>query len=397
MFRCAEISLPLNSLIRREATIPIEFRPPGFIQAFDSSTVFYDVIALNKEERIVLVGPPLRNLMSPFCSGRINGHALSSKISTYYLRPRSCDVWIDRLYATEVRLDFDFGSYTRVPSRGSHELYAGKRVLYTLSKNNNVNWIIDWVRFHVANHGANAVLIYDNASTIYTTAELEQVLRAACPGLAIHLVDWPFRYGPAGTSSYSEWSDAFCQDGAFQDARFRFLGSASSVLNCDIDELVISPSGDSIFTATEASTDGYISFGGKWIADMETHSPSNDPSSELSTHSHFQYLEPYLQYAESKESDRWYHLWPKWCVVPRRCQLEHQWRTHVVEGKTSLSPSLHDFSYRHFRGISTNWHRRRHGEVAAYDKSVHKFDEVLNEAFGRAGRRSGGANSTAPG
>jgi hypothetical protein len=386
MFRCTEISLPLNSLIKREATVPIELRPHGFIQAFDSSTVFYDVIALANEERIVLVGPPLRNLMPLFCSGRINGHALSSQISLYYLRSRSCDVWIDRFRATEVRLDFDFGSYTCMPSRGSHELYAGKRVLYTLSKNNNVNWIVDWVRFHVANHGANAVLIYDNSSTIYTIAELEQALRGAFPHLAIHLAEWPFKYGPAGISTHSEWGEAFCQEGAFQDARFRFLGSASSVLNCDIDELVVSTGGDSIFAATEASAGGYISFGGKWIANVTDPSSLKVPSFEHGPrHGHFQYLEPYVQYLESNESNHWCHLWPKWCVVPQRCQPEHQWRAHVVEGKISLSPSLHDFSYRHFRGISTNWYCGPRGEVTTHDRKVHKFDKVLNEAFVHAG------------
>lgn len=386
MFGCTEISLPSNSSIEREATIPIESRARGFARAFDSTTVLYDVIALRNEEQLVLVGPPLRNLMPAFCSGRINGRALSSQISRCYLRPRSCDVWIDRFHATEVWLDFDFGSYTCIPGSGGHELYAGKRVLFTLSKNNNIDWIVDWVRFHVAHHGANAVLIYDNASTVYAATELERMLRLAFPGLPIHLVDWPFKYGPNGISTYSEASDNFCQDGAFQDARFRFLGSASSVLNCDVDELVISTSGNSIFAATEASADGYINFGGRWIANVSSRSaPAPAPSESTPRHSHFQYLEPYVQYSEWTESDHWYHVAPKWCVVPRRCRLEHHWKTHVVEGKVSLPPASHDFSYRHFRGISTNWHCDRSGEVAKYDGKVHKLDRLLRDAFLRAG------------
>ena len=230
--------------------------------------MFYDVIARDPWPvgRLLLVGPPLRNFTEAIMAGRINGRPLRTLLSRYFERDRCCDIWLSTNLIQPVYLQFGFGSTVLFPSRAEPRRYAGRRVLYTLSKDNDPVWVIDWARFHVANHAADAVLIYDNGSVRYTSSELLATLRAALPGLPIDVVSWPFRYGPGGFSSASGWDSDFCQAAAFQDARFRFLERAAGVLNCDVDEFVVSTGGRSVFEAAATSTAGCVAFAGDWIA-----------------------------------------------------------------------------------------------------------------------------------
>lgn len=360
--------------IRRESVRKAEFRQPGFEADFDSSTLFYDVILSRHTvwTDLIFVGPPLLNLLPSFCDGRIGPHPIAATISHYYLRDRCCDVWIPKWNKDAVELTFDFGSYTLKPEPARNDLYNGRRVLYTLSKDNEVDWIVDWARFHVCNHGANGVLIYDNASTRYTGEELEQTLRAAFPGLAVNVVDWPYKYGPEGISKYDGWDSDFCQAGAFQDARFRFLEQASSVLNCDIDELVLSVNGESVFEATENSPTGCTMFNGSWISNATL--PANRSGRESSSqirHRDFRYLE------------RSGPCPMKWCAVPRLCKREEHWITHTLAGKDVSACRSEAFSYRHFRSISTNWKYQR-CQPTDVAPELHSFDGLLDRFLTRA-------------
>jgi Glycosyltransferase family 92 len=376
VFRCTSLVLSPDSYISRDITRPIEFRGDDFEKEFDASTLFYDVIAFEGRARknLIFVGPPLRNLAPEFFGGRLNGACLASRPLAYHARDRCCDVWLHDWPGGEVRLECSFGAYDIKPEASATEIYRGLRVLYTLSKNNDLAWLVDWARFHAANHGANAVLIYDNASTEYTSDDLEEALRRALPDLVVNVVDWPYKYGPGGFSPVSWWDSDFCQSGAFQDARFRFLSQAASVLNVDIDELVVSPSSASIFEAVERSGTGYIAFRGRWISSAAMFAHRGSDTRPGLRHRQFRYLEVPGPNACP----------PKWCVVPEKCRLEDQWRAHSVMGKDGARSYSDEFSYGHFRSISTNWKYQRHHPTAV-DPMLHRLDEDLDRALVRAG------------
>jgi hypothetical protein len=362
-------------MIKRESTRPVEFRQPGFDEAFDATTLLYDVILSPHRQgnNLIFIAPPFLNLFPLFLGGSICRRSLVSMVSHYYVRDRCTDVWIPNWEGDFVELDFGFGSYRLTPQRSAHHLYKDKRVLYTLSRNNEIGWIVDWVRFHICNHGANAVLIYDNASTRYTGESLETSLREALPGVEINVVQWPYSYGPQGFNG-KWWDSDFCQAAAFQDARFRFLESAASVLNCDIDELVVSENGENVFEITEKSRNGCITFNGKWISNAAVGTKTDLNSLSDLRHAYFRYLSQ-TETAACPE---------KWCVVPRRCRLEEHWGTHMIGGKDLVSSHSDGFSYRHFQSISTNWKYQR-CRPTGIDPKLHKFDEALDEAFVRAG------------
>jgi hypothetical protein len=380
---CTPIVLPMG--VVREITRPPELRQDGFNEQFDASTLFYDVIWLcDRACTHVLVGPPLRNLLAAVRAGRIDGRPLAEAIVRVYERDRCCDVWLEGRYAERCRLEFPFGTYLLTPSPARHELYAGKRVLYTLSRDNPVAWIVDWAHFHVVNHGADAVLLYDNASTHYQAADAQRALRSALPGIEVHVVDWPYSYGPGGVSRTCGWDSDFCQAGAFQDARFRFLARARAVLNCDVDELVLSLSGRSVFDAAERSSTACVAFEGRWVSSATRRASRADAGAVR--HGDYRYLEPDGPRPAGRASPAgaWAPCPAKWCVVPRSCGLAHDWSVHQVRSPTFDASRSAEFQYRHFRAISTDWKYRRTNEIPI-DNGVHRFDPVLDAALARAG------------
>jgi hypothetical protein len=368
VFHCTSLALPATSTIRRQITRPVELRQADFLEKFDGTTLFYDFVVASalRDRSWVLIGPPLENLHPLLAQSSINGQKLPQLVTAYFVRYLCCDIWMMNIGGGDgVVLDTPFGSHRLEPQDSETHLYKGKRVLYTLSKDNDIRWIFDWVRFHARNHGVDAVLIYDNASTRYSGEDLENALRREFPSFEVNVVHWPFKYGPQGFDD-RWWDSNFCQSGAFHDARFRFLDRAASVLNCDIDELVVSETGESVFAATEKASNGYMLFRGKWMASTKPAEVGAPPR-----HADFPYLDRSAPECPTK-----------WCVAPAKCPLDSQWHTHGV-GTTPvyLAPG---FSYRHFRSISTDWKYER-SPLTPYDPQLHELDPVLAAAMRRAG------------
>lgn len=84
-------------------------------------------------------------------------------------------------------------------------------MLTTLSKNNPLEWLREWV-VYVAEHGIDAVLIYDNGATRYEPEELLRTLAAVGGMQRACVVDWPFPYCPGGGPA-NRWDSDFCQYG----------------------------------------------------------------------------------------------------------------------------------------------------------------------------------------
>ncbi|MFX8481515.1 hypothetical protein ABTL74_19375, partial [Acinetobacter baumannii] len=79
------------------------------------------------------------------------------------------EIWL-RSRDDHLRLDGPLGAFTLPVQPNLSHLFAGRRVLLTLSRNNAPRWIADWIRFYATLHGADAVLLYDNASDRYRAA-----------------------------------------------------------------------------------------------------------------------------------------------------------------------------------------------------------------------------------
>ena len=363
--------------IMRDAARPAHLRDATYAAKYDWDTLFYDVYRAGRH--VVFQGPPLLNLLAPLKSSTPFRQAWGfPRFRARHIgQKKRGEIWL-RSDAERVTIDGPLGRYDIAVQPDMAPVFAGRRVLTTLSKDNDLRWIADWVRFYVRLHGADGVLFYDNGSGAYDLAELQATLDEAASGAFPAIaVSWPFPYGPQGgmagavNGQEADWDSDFCQTGSLQHARHRFLRRARSVLNVDIDELVLDPAGGSIFSATEASRSGFIKFPGLWIG---THAAAGV---SRATCRHADFLHRDLPDALTCP--------PKWCVVPGKAdRLADSWSVHNLFGARANAVIDATFSYRHMRGITNSWKEDRWAAAGA-DPTTLPHDIALETAFLTAG------------
>ena len=184
--------------------------------------------------------------------------------------PSSTRLW---LRSPECRADLpdDIFSQSEITVQPNNCELFNRKVLLTQSKNNDLAWIGDWVTFFARHHGCDAVLFYDNASTNYEMKAIYETI-SSTPGIeVVVVVHWPYKYGPPGTDRVPglekklPWDSNYSQLGLLEHARTRFLSYAASVVNADVDELVLTKERVSIFELVSRSETGYLSYPGYWI------------------------------------------------------------------------------------------------------------------------------------
>jgi hypothetical protein len=377
-------ALPEDSKYAREPVGLKTAQPEDFDAKFDRLTVFYDCFRVS-DTRVVLIGPPLISFPGILDSLEIRSTLLAKQCAwevRHRSTPRFGNRSVDNL--TEVRVDVAAGDTclhlqsaagqnTLEIQPGGCDLFHGKRVLFTLSKNNDPQWICDWMRFHRDMQGADAVLLYDNGSTAYTVCALHEQMRQVSGFAVICIVSWPYKYGPRAAGR-QVWDYAYCQGGVMEDARWRFLAGAYGVLNCDIDELALSREGN-LFDKAAATDVGCLRFAGRWV----TPPFASDQAAPRHRESTDQLL-PQWRWQGPRLKDK--NLCPsKWVVVPGRCPAEAHWSVHEIVGRPSSVVKQSDTHYRHFTRIGTNWKNNRH--LIEGDASRRKKDIELEQAFAR--------------
>jgi hypothetical protein len=348
---------PTTGIYRQSPPYP-GLRPPHYAEEFDYHTVFYDMFRSADGNWVVCVGPPLFNLAGVVAPALMRAFAVTSPREIRLRNfERQSQLWI-RSSANSAELPPGLFRQDRIDVQPNGcDLFGGKNVLLTLSRNNNLDWIEDWAFFHAKAHRCDAVLLYDNASTAYPIPEIEERLLAAGvrPGLVIA---WPYKYGPVG-AGYLESN--FAQHGVLEQARHRFLGSANAVLSIDIDELVMTEDDSSIFDLACRSETGYLCFSGysienatAWEGDLAQR-----------RHKHF-FMTKHLPHAAQH----------KWAIVPSRRPLRSDWHVHHVSRLRS-DPALADLArYCHFEAITDNWRFERF-KSEAINPAAHAPDPQL--------------------
>jgi hypothetical protein len=372
------ILLPQFTRLRREPTRPAPLRDNRFEEQFDATTLFFDAFQCEDSDRIVLLGPPLFNLAPAF--GAMHIVALPSRVRcAFELRhlDRHMQAWVKAPRGTErLRFSGAFGEFDVEVASPGPSPFRDRRVIFTLSKDNEIEWIRDWVRFNRDMHGADAVLIYDNASSRYTTGELLDALRSIKGIAEAAIVHWPFRYGPQGTLVKGLWDSDFCQLGAWEHARRRFLANARSVMNSDIDELVLCDDGGSIFDKAERSAFGIARYAGRWVVATD-----DSKARALPRHRDFDImLRPQMQRTRFLLKRDAVACFPKWTLVPRRCPDRTQWKVHTIGGWPPARLRMRGVGFRHFREIGGNWKYDRKTRES-FDPARHVRDDALARAF----------------
>jgi hypothetical protein len=381
----APIILSDFTTARREPTRPPQLREPGFERAFDGTTLFYDAFRTPGSDHVIVIAPPFLNLLGIVKSMRVTA-APSGRL---------CDFRVERLdRCTRVRIDAphdserltvatDLGSFELQIGENLSALFRGMRTIFTKSKDNAIPWILDWIRFHRDVHGAEAVLIYDNASAAYDTRVLHTALREINGLKRMCIVEWPFKFGPrGGQGSRRFWDSDYCQHGILEHARWRFLAEARSVMTGDIDELVVSTDKRTAFELAERSIAGVVRYFGRWIIGIREVSPL-PPRNDVLRHRDFDIMllpgEPLSKLPWSQPE---HGCAPKWTVVPSRFPSWVQWKVHTIGRWPPARMATNRLGLRHFREIGTNWKYDR-TQRDTFDPERHKQDTELRAAFAR--------------
>lgn len=320
----------------------------GYLPAYDSRTVVYDILRVSGDT-FMMICPPLSNL-SPEFSIRVGGDRVPYRQQTldrvdrivFTLSPGTEEVVVSVGGEEQV---------LRVPLEGIRDSAAPRRMIQTLSLDNPLEWLSDWAAFYHRRHGTNEVLIYDNGSAAYDMELIGEVISRAGDFRHVRVVEWKYPYGPGGGVE-GMWDSDYCQLATFEHSRWLFSRHAKSLINADVDEFMISPFGLSVHAIAENSALGGIAVPGVWVLPE----PRNCLDGRQVSYRDFD------QMAASR-SDR--HSPPKWVLVPHRIPKFSQLRTHRLKGW--YLPRLPGVTFRHYRGLSTQWREQSDGWV--YSKS----------------------------
>lgn len=365
-FAVAEVSgleVPAELGVRRQWPPGIEFEV-GSAETFDATMLFYDIFA--EAGRVVFIRPSLLELARVLREARVSLDGVRLRPR---LKPKDSDrsqiVILDVPGAAPSSITFDMTGVSMAvePQAARHDIFRGRNVLLGKSKNNDLLWIEDWVRFHAVNQGVDAVLLYDNASTKYDAEAVLRAIRRVPEIDAAVVVKWPHKFGARGKGFDADWS----QYASIEDGRRRFLRDATGVLQLDVDELVVSEAGKTVFDYLVESPVGAVTISGVWVE------PVRSASAGDIRHRDYRYK----QRAPTDNT-----LW-KWAVIPRLIPDTVRLTVHGFTG--GFRPTApRDIRFRHFRAISTGWKYDRPREVL-YDPLNHELDKLLSNAMAQAG------------
>jgi hypothetical protein len=369
--------LPESLMLRRMPARSVKWRVNDFDKKFDDSTLAYDIAYIAERKMAYLSCPPFNNLLEKakemqVCSAEsglpcafevleMNRHArVAIKIPSG---------------TTAINISSELGSVRLPVNTDENDFFKDRRVLMTMSKDNRIEWICDWIRYYRDVHQIDAVLLYDNNSTSYDMEDLRNAILGIAGIQAVCIVKWNYKYGPQGFNG-GHWDSDYCQSGAMENARWKYLQKAKSVINVDVDELVM-PCEKSVMEMVERSVSGYLVFQGKWVIRTANDSIGREKAIRHRDFSNVLITRLGLQPWKS------FPLFPcmlhksprKWAAVPHQIPEVHSIRNIKNRRKTDSR-----VQYRHFRPINTSWNQNR-CEVVAFDPKLHYVDHGLKAAM----------------
>ncbi|MBV6637146.1 MAG: hypothetical protein KI788_14730 [Mameliella sp.] len=347
-----------GSGLSRHPRVRAAKRAEDYLERFDATTLWLD--AVWHDGAVVLICPRLNNLDRTVARARftLDGTEVRPRFKRYYRHT------LIRLPASvqPERVAVEIGDWRgETPVNVPDSTLDGRNVLMTLSRDNHPDWIEDWARFHIAHHGADAVLFVDNGSETWGVDQIRPALERA--GFAqIIILSTSLRYGPRGLPPFIN-AELFLQTGVLNALQFRFLQGARAVLNCDVDELVMTL-GRTVFDAAVQSRAGFVHFPGRWVHPA----PEAEGWSWHARHSHRD--EPVKTCP------------PKWCVVPGGPLRGYQWRAHELERLPFARRfQLDNAWFYHCRNITNGWKSLKRTQVRGDTVP----DPGLQEALAAAG------------
>ena len=366
--------LPEDGALRRLPRAPHKQRPATFHERFEDRALVYDCFWHADGERILFVGPPPMNLRPHYRGASYTALPSGTPLTARY-HP-SLSTMITELSGapagtTAVRFAIADQVFELPVGANLAADFGGRRILFTMSKDNELGWIAEWARWHARLHGTDAIVLFDNGSARYSVEEIEETLLGV-PGIArVAVPSWPGRYGETDHAVLKDpFYVLFLQVSSMSVALRRFADGSAGLLNCDIDELIETPPDTDIYTLGASSRQGLVVMRG-WFVEAN---PVDGAPDANRVHRHFRmhHLDPARAISPQK----------KWVLDPSRAWVRdlrvHPYMHWIHRRPMFGKSSPRGVRYHHFRAINTNWKELR---ARPADPSALRLDTYLEGAF----------------
>jgi len=336
-------TLPEDGTVLRNHTRQPARRTEHYTARFDRTTLYYDLVRHEGRERSLMTAPPLDNLW-PFLRDGITSKGNSIPLKRRQFQKYE-QIWLPDL--PDLTLTINDQSCRLIPRADIARLFKDLNCSVTLNRDNDLDWIQSWARYHCRVHGLEGVLIFDNGSTTYSASTLAETLADVSPLRMIAVVSAPFPYGTTDPVKRGERRENYLQPALLNLARTDMLRHARAVLNVDIDEIVLSRNSESVFDRTVRSPFGLARLPVYWAHPA----PGVEGAALQSAHTY--------RNAPKLRTPR------KWCVRPDHGLGRLSWHVHHVGGDIAkVIPEAQEHEVVHCFATTTNWrngprHRRR--------------------------------------
>jgi hypothetical protein len=331
---------------------------PALRARYDDTTLYYTAIWLPDQGLLRLFGPSALNLKPLLRAATYATKAgpLPAPRLRRFKRYLIAEFPLDRA-ADTLSMTLDGHSLSMPILHQDLSVFRGLNTVYTMSQNNDLDWIADWMRHARDRHGAEALLIADNASTAYTPEALHEHL-LSLDLKALRVLSVPFRHGPSSAVCSRATEGRFLQATTINIARDLYLQAARAVLLCDVDEMVFSSTGRSVFDVALARRSGFVTFPGYWRF-------SRDLAGDKPRHADHVWIDP----ARTKPCPT------KYVIVPQGPFGRWSWMPHSLERLPRKAFSgAPDLWFAHCFDIATRW---KEGRDAAAARDDWQYDAVL--------------------
>ena len=173
--------------VLRDFTAAPEHRDAAYLANYDNTTLVYDAVWSAPDRAVVMTAPSFLNLWDPFrATLRLDGQPvgrlkrLTGRASEQVVIPASAR-------PGQVSVEIGGRAYLLAVRDGLAARFRGLNTLLAMNRDNPLDWIAEWARFHADRHGAQAVVIADNDSRTYGAADLAACLDVV-PGIRAAVV-----------------------------------------------------------------------------------------------------------------------------------------------------------------------------------------------------------------
>jgi len=360
----SHLSLSEDSALRRLPRQPKRARDTKFLDNFDDKTLYFDCFWHHaNSDRIWLIGPAPTNLKNHY--KRATYTALPSGKQLRAKHNFSLSVMATSLFdvpagTTAISIEFDGQIYVADVQPSLASDFVGENLLFTLSKNNDLAWIKCWADYHVRHHDISSIVFFDNGSSAYDCAAIENVLTDIKGLKKFSVISVPFPYGYKDEAlKVNPYWPQFLQVACMSIVLRRFGAVANSITNLDIDELAVSD--EPICNLAKTSDIGILAMKGGWVE------PIADDGADLVDHRSYSSIQ--------KDEKKSQVTAGKWVIDPARKWLEKPSvfpYMHWIEGRPLFGKRYFgNAHFLHFKAINTGWKVNR--------QKPKDFDEDLYE------------------